>query len=99
MFEELVERVARVFKLARSDVSRCDLAPDLVLRMRRIASHDVFEVLNRVSVTLLLPCDAAQLVARVDFAFVDLKRALESLTRRIEFASALMNQTEIVMGG
>jgi hypothetical protein len=72
MLEELIERHARVFKLARRDVRRRHFAPDLVLRMGGIARDDVFEVLNRIGVALLLARDASQLITRVDLGVVDL---------------------------
>ena len=86
MFEKLLQRVSRVFKLARRNVSRCYFAPDLVLRMCGIARDYVLEVLNRIGVTFLLPCDAAQLVTRIDLTLVDLKGAFETFARLIEFA-------------
>src|SRR5687767_8310360 len=72
MLEKLVERHARVFKLARRDVRRCNFTPDLVLRVCRIAGDDVFEVLNRVGVSFLLARNASELITRVDLAVVDL---------------------------
>src|SRR5690349_4829607 len=97
MLEKLIERHSCVFKLTRRDVRRCHLAPDLVLRMRRIASDDMFEVLNRVGKSFLLSGDASELITRVDLAVVDLQRAFETFARSFQLATALMNQAEVVM--
>src|ERR1700754_3724957 len=97
MFEKLLQRVSRIFKLARRDVRCRYLTPDFVLRVRRIARYDVLEILNRVGVTFLLARDAAQLITRVDLAIVDLKCAFETFSRLIELAAGLVNQAEIVM--
>src|SRR5688572_33356319 len=99
MLEKPVERHARIFKLVGRDVRRCDFSPDLVLRMCRILRDNVFEVLNRVSVSPLLSSDTSELITRVDFAIVDLQRALKPFTRCLQLAAALMNQPEVVVRG
>src|SRR5262245_28906138 len=68
-----------------------------MLRMCWISRHDMFEVLNRVSVSLLLSRNASELITRVDLVSVDLQRALESLSRLVQLTAALMDQSEIVM--
>src|SRR5688572_7724329 len=59
----------------------------------------MFEVLNRVRVSLLLKCNASELIARVDLLRIDLERAFKPLTRLVQLTTVLMNQTQIVVRG
>src|SRR2546423_14517985 len=97
MFEKLIQRGACVFKLSGGDVGRSHLAPDFVLRMRRVSRDDLFEVLNRVSISFLLSRDASELITRVDLLRIDLQRAFKLFARLVQLTTALMNETEIVM--
>src|ERR1044071_5810018 len=65
--------------------------------MRGITRDDLLEVLNRVSVSLLLSRDAPKLITGVNLFSVNLQRAFKTRARFIELAAALMNQTEVVM--
>ena len=72
VFEKLIERRACIFKLSCRDVSRRYFAPNLVLRVGGISRDDVFEVLNSVRVSLLLPRNPSELVTRVNLFRIDL---------------------------
>ena len=71
-FKKLVQRRTRIFKLPRCDIRRRHLTPNLVLRVRGTAHHYVFEVLNSVTVALLLSRDPPQLETGVDLVRVNL---------------------------
>ncbi len=49
VFEKPFERIARVFKLARGDVSGAHFAPDFVLTVRLIAGDNLFEVFDGIA--------------------------------------------------
>ena len=72
VLEKLVQRCSCILKLTCRNVRRRHFAPNLVLRVRRISSHNLFEILNRVAVSLLLSRDASQLIARVNLFRIDL---------------------------
>src|SRR5687767_4542621 len=65
--------------------------------MRLIPRDYMFEVLNGVYVSLLLPCNASELVTCIDLLGVDFQRAFESLACCVQFTTALMNKSQIVM--
>src|SRR5688500_4591517 len=65
--------------------------------MRLIPRDYMFEVLNSVYVSLLLACNAPELVTCVYLLGVDFQRAFESLACCVQFTTALMNQSQIVM--
>src|SRR6266404_2981406 len=70
-----------------------------MLRVSRIASHNLLKVSNRVCEPVLLPCNAPQLIVGIDFVGVYLHSSFKTLPRCIEFPSLLMNQAQIVMRG
>src|SRR5690348_10857503 len=67
--------------------------------MRRVSRNDVFEALNRVAVSLLVPRDASELIRRINLFRIDLERAFEAYFGLVELAAALVNQSTIVMRG
>src|SRR6185369_3412551 len=97
MLQELLEGIPCIFKLAGFNVSGTYLAPDLILRMRRLTRYDLFEVFNRVCQSLLLPRYASELEMCVDLILVDRNRLVEPFNRLIQITALLMNQTEVVM--
>src|SRR5687768_17248588 len=65
--------------------------------MRLIPRDHMFEVLNSVNVSPLLPCNASELVTCVDLLGVDFQRAFESLACCVQLPPVLMNQSQVVM--
>src|SRR5829696_1353400 len=97
MFEKLVQSRARIFKLPRSDISGRHFAPDLVQRVGRISRDYLFEAVNSVPISLLLPRNASKLVTGIDLFGIDLQGALKSFPRLVQLAPALMDQSQIVV--
>ena len=53
-----LERVARILKLIRCQISGAHFSPDFVLTMCLVSRNNLLEVLNRISQASLLPGDA-----------------------------------------
>src|SRR6267378_4456854 len=97
MIKEPLEHLTRVAVLSGRNVSRANLAPDLLLRVRLITLHNLFEVADGLGQTTLSSGDAAQLVVCIQLFRVDVDRTLKTLARQIHFTALLMYQTKIVM--
>src|SRR5262249_9139503 len=69
-----------------------------ILAVRRVQLHDPFEMPDRFVQSSLLARDAPELVMRVDFLRIDLRRALKGSHGGVLFATLLVDQSQLVMG-
>src|SRR3954469_10503184 len=97
MLGKVFERVEGVRVLARGEIGRADLAPNLVLRVRRMMLDHRAEMCDGIAEAVLLARNATQLVMRVHLFRVNLDGPLETLARLVQLAALLVYQSEIVM--
>src|SRR6185295_10050196 len=99
LFQEAIECTAGVLELSCLKVSAPDLAPDLVLAVLDVASHDRLEMCDSFRHIAPFARHSTQLIVSIGFVRVDVDRSLKTDSCVLQLAVSLVNQAEVIVGG